>query len=70
MIVFAEEFRKALQEEVDGWERKVLGGNCQTFEDYRYKTGYLKGLAIAGVVFEDTLKAFIDEDDDQEISSP
>lgn len=54
-------FIQPVEKEVKLLAEAILDGRCTTFEDYRHKTGQLKGLRAAMGHFQQAIR---NEDDD------
>lgn len=53
---FVEFFRQSLRAELNRVADDLASGNCRTLEDYKYQTGYVRGLVYAEQVFEELVK--------------
>jgi len=53
---FAEYYKRTIREEMNNLADNMINGSCKTFEEYRYTTGTIHGLAIAERVFLDLLE--------------
>lgn len=63
------EYVAVLQEEANMYRQDIVRGKCGSFEQYKYKTGYIQGLEkaeqILHEVIEDMLRIQdLDEDSD------
>lgn len=53
---FVEFFKQSLRAELNRVADDLASGNCKTIEDYKYQTGYIRGVAYAEQVFEELVK--------------
>ncbi|RKZ78261.1 MAG: hypothetical protein DRQ47_01065 [Gammaproteobacteria bacterium] len=51
-----EDYINLLHEDAQPYKDKILNGHCKSFDEYRYDTGILVGLAMAERTLHDTLK--------------
>lgn len=62
--MFNGDYRAAILEEIAKNERELGEGKANSFEEYKRRVGLIAGLRKAHDVFNDTLKTYIEEDDD------
>lgn len=53
---FVEYFKQALRAELNRVADDLASGNCKTIDDYKYQTGYIRGVAYSEQVFEELVK--------------
>lgn len=53
----------AFREEVDTHSAAILGGTLKSFDEYRYQTGVLQGLALALAHVKDLARKIHDDED-------
>ena len=53
---FVEYFKQSLRAELNRVADDLASGNCKTIEDYKYQTGYIRGVAYSEQVFEELVK--------------
>lgn len=53
---FVEFFKQSLRAELNRIADDLASGNCRTLEDYKYQTGYVRGVVYAEQVFEELVK--------------
>lgn len=61
VVIDRDKFMKAVDASMKSLTAYILSGQCTSFEDYRNKTGQLRGIEVAIGHFAETLKS---EDDD------
>jgi len=61
-IIYA--YRKALEEARTQYADAVADGACDSYDDYRFKTGIRRGLLHAMQIFDDVVKKNVEETDD------
>ncbi len=50
---FEDLFIQKLQEEVEFHTVALAEGSISSYEEYKYKTGFIQGLGLAGSIFND-----------------
>lgn len=63
VVIDRDKFFKVVDASRNETETYVLAGRCVSFDDYRNKTGQLRGMDIVIDHFKDTVKS--EEDDDE-----
>lgn len=53
---FVEYFKQSLRAELNRVADDLASGNCKTIDDYKYQTGYIRGVAYSEQVFEELVK--------------
>ena len=53
---FVEFFKQSLRAELNRVADDLASGNCKTIDDYKYQTGYIRGVAYSEQVFEELVK--------------
>lgn len=64
-MMFHDNYRAAMREEIAKNERELGEGKADSFEEYKRRVGLISGLRKANDVFNDTLKNYIEDDDDK-----
>lgn len=54
-----QEIEKSLAEQIDQIASEIIGGKAQSFDDYRFRVGRLKGLQDALVVAQESQKRIL-----------
>ena len=55
-LSFVEFYKKTLRAELNRVADDLASGNCKTIEDYKYQTGYIRGIDYAEQAFEELVK--------------
>lgn len=63
-MMFHDDYRASLREEIARNERELGEGKADSFEEYRRRVGLIAGLRKAQDVFNNTLKNYIEDDDE------
>lgn len=53
---FVEFFKQSLRAELNRVADDLASGSCKTIEEYKYQTGYIRGVVYAEQVFEELVK--------------
>ena len=53
---FVEFYKRALRDELNRVADDLASGSCTTLEEYKYQTGYIRGVVYAEQVFEELVK--------------
>lgn len=53
---FVEFYKKTLRAELNRMADDLASGNCKTIEDYKYQTGFIRGIVYAEQAFEELIK--------------
>lgn len=61
---FIEAYRKTLKDAMQQQAEVIANGGCGSIEDYRMKVGYRKGLALALDKFNDVVKSYVLEENE------
>ena len=59
----SEEFILALREEADMYRLDVMQGKCTSYDQYKFKTGYIQGLEKAEKVLHETIERLLKAQD-------
>ena len=51
------EYMAAVQARVDREAKPIAHGEAKSFEDYKHRTGIIKGLQLATAILEDLIKS-------------
>lgn len=62
VVIDRDKFYKVIEGDKQSLTNYILKGQCVSFEDYRNKTGQLRGIETAIDHFKDTIKS---EDEDE-----
>ena len=60
---FIESYKSLLHELIQEQAESIANGSCSTFDDYKLRIGFRKGLSHALDKFNDTVKEFVIEED-------
>ena len=60
---FIESYQTILRELIQEQAESIAGGSCSTFDDYKFRIGFRKGLVHALDKFNDTLAKFVVDED-------
>ena len=55
-LSFVEFYKKTLRTELNRMADDLASGNCKTIDEYKYQTGYIRGIVYAEQVFEELVK--------------
>lgn len=53
---FVEYFKQSLRAELNRVADDLASGSCKTIDEYKYQTGYIRGVVYAEQVFEELVK--------------
>ena len=53
---FVEFFKQSLRVELNRVADDLASGSCKTIDEYKYQTGYIRGVVYAEQVFEELVK--------------
>jgi hypothetical protein len=55
-LSFVEYYKKTLRAELNRLADDLASGSCKTIDEYKYQTGYIRGIVYAEQVFEELVK--------------
>lgn len=55
-LSFVEFYKKTLRSELNRIADDLASGSCKTIEEYKFQTGYVRGIVYAEQAFEELVK--------------